>query len=179
MTGVFPFIVRRLLAAIPVLILVTAGTFWLGRYAPGDPITARTGGKASPETVARLKHQLHLDDPVVVQYVRYMGEVLHGDFGRSFRTNAQVAVEFRRRFPITLEVVVLSFIFTAVMGVLFGAISALRQNSPLDYGVRLFSIFGLSVPNFLLLTCLLIFPARWWGYAPRFGATDFFKDPSG
>jgi peptide/nickel transport system permease protein len=65
------------------------------------------------------------------------------------------------------------------MGVTFGAISALRQNSPVDYGVRLISIFGLSVPNFLLLTCLLIFPARWWGYAPRFGATDFLADPRG
>ncbi len=65
------------------------------------------------------------------------------------------------------------------MGVTFGTVSALKQNSIADFGVRLFAIFGLSIPNFLLLTCLLIFPARWWGYAPRFGATSFFDDPIG
>ncbi|MCL6623794.1 MAG: ABC transporter permease subunit, partial [Fimbriimonadales bacterium] len=78
---------------------------------------------------------------------------------------------------ITLEVVILSFTFTTIMGVTFGAISAIRQNSAMDYSVRLFSIAGLSVPNFLLLTMLLIFPAIWWGYAPNFSATRFTQDP--
>src|SRR6478672_2255406 len=83
MTGVLPFVIRRLLAAIPVLFFVTVATFALGRYAPGDPITVRTGGKATPETVARIKHELRLDDPKPVQYARYMAGVFRGDLGVS------------------------------------------------------------------------------------------------
>ncbi|HLZ72029.1 MAG TPA: ABC transporter permease [Dehalococcoidia bacterium] len=173
------YILRRLIGIAVNIVLVSIVIFLALRMVPQNVAADVLGQNATPEQYQAFNHKYGLDDPAPVQFVRWLGGVLHGDFGRSFRTNARVGVEFQRRFPITLEVVVLSFVFTAVMGVVFGAVSALRQNSPLDYGVRVFSIFGLSVPNFLLLTCLLIFPARWWGYAPRFGATSFFKDPSG
>ncbi|HZQ38201.1 MAG TPA: ABC transporter permease [Dehalococcoidia bacterium] len=173
------YILRRLLGIALNLVIVSLVIFLALRLVPQNVAADVLGQNATPEQYHAFNHKYGLDDPAPAQFLRWIGGVLHGDFGRSFRTNARVGVEFRRRFPITLEVVVLSFAFTAVMGVVFGAISALRQNSPLDYGVRLFSIFGLSIPNFLLLTCLLIFPARWWGYAPPFGATDLFKNPSG
>jgi peptide/nickel transport system permease protein len=173
------YILRRLIGIAINLVIVSIVIFLALRLVPQNVAAEVLGQNATPEQYHAFNEKYGLNDPAPVQFVRWLGGALHGDFGRSFRTNARVAQEFNRRFPITLEVVLLSFIFTAVMGVLFGVISALRQNSPLDYGVRVFSIFGLSVPNFLLLTCLLIFPARWWGYAPRFGATSFFKDPSG
>src|SRR5712691_7474258 len=85
MTGPIPFIIRRILVAIPILIFVTAATFFLGRFAPGDPITVRTGGRASPDQVRLVRQTLGLNDPVPVQYVRYMLNLAHGDLGTSLR----------------------------------------------------------------------------------------------
>jgi peptide/nickel transport system permease protein len=161
------------------LFLVTLVIFFALRLVPNNVAAEVLGQNATPEQYQAFNEKYGLDDPAIVQFTRWTSGILRGDFGQSFRSNISVADEFRKRLPITLEVVIISFFFTSIMGVSFGAISALRQNSPVDYFVRLFSIFGPSVPNFLLLTCLLIFPARWWGYAPRFGATNFLDDPAG
>jgi peptide/nickel transport system permease protein len=173
------YILQRLIGIVVNLFFVTLIIFFALRLVPSNIAAEVLGQNATPEQYQQFNEKYGLDDPAIVQFGRWFTGMLQGDLGQSFRSNIAVSDEFRKRLPITLEVVLLSFIFTSTMGVTFGAISALKQNSPVDYGVRLLSIFGLSVPNFLLLTCLLIFPARWWGYAPRFGATDFFADPRG
>jgi peptide/nickel transport system permease protein len=173
------YIAQRLIGVAINLFLVTLVIFFALRLVPNNVAAEVLGQNATPEQYQAFNAKYGLDDPAIVQFTRWTGGILRGDFGQSFRSNISVADEFRKRLPITLEIVFISFFFTSIMGVSFGAISALKQNSPVDYFVRLFSIFGLSVPNFLLLTCLLIFPARWWGYAPRFGATNFFDDPAG
>jgi peptide/nickel transport system permease protein len=173
------YILQRLILIAFNLFLVTLVIFFALRLVPSNIAAEVLGQNATPEQYEAFNAKYGLDDPAMVQFGRWFSGIIQGDFGQSFRSNISVADEFRKRLPVTLEVVFLSFFFTATMGVAFGAISALRQNSPVDYSVRLFSTFGLSVPNFLLLTCLLIFPARWWGYAPKFGATSFLEDPSG
>jgi peptide/nickel transport system permease protein len=173
------YIAQRVLGIVLNLFLVTLVIFFALRLVPSNIAAEVLGQNATPEQYDAFNAKYGLDDPAYEQFGRWFTGMLRGDFGQSFRSNISVAREFRQRVPITFEVVLLSFTFTSIMGVTFGAISALRQNSPIDYTVRLFSIFGLSVPNFLLLTCLLIFPARWWGYAPPFGATDFQDDPVG
>jgi peptide/nickel transport system permease protein len=173
------YIVRRLVLIALNLLCVSVIIFFALRLVPSNIAAEVLGQNATPEQYQVFNAKYGLDDPAIVQFGRWLTGMLRGDLGQSFRSNIAVAQEFRRRVPITLEVVLLSFTFTSVMGIAFGAVSALRQNSPVDYAVRLFAVLGLSVPNFLLLTCLLIFPARWWGYAPRFGATDFFDDPAG
>jgi peptide/nickel transport system permease protein len=85
--------------------------------------------------------------------------------------------DFKRKLPITLEIVVLSFSMTTIFGITGGIISARSQNSAADYGMRLLAVAGLSIPNFLLLTLLLVIPARLWGYAPPFSSVHFFDDP--
>src|SRR5690349_14432395 len=85
MSGALPFIVRRLLAAIPVLLLVSAATFWLGRFAPGDPVTVRSGGRISEERANEIRDELGLNDPIPVQYARYMSRFVRGDLGDSLR----------------------------------------------------------------------------------------------
>jgi peptide/nickel transport system permease protein len=171
------YILQRIVGICLNLVIVSLVIFLALRAIPNNIAAEVLGQNATPEQYKAFNDKYGLDDPMHVQFGRWVGGVVRGDFGKSFRSNIAVSDEFRRRLPITMEVVILSFMFTATMGVVFGVISALKQNSALDYGVRLFAIFGLSIPNFLLLTCLLIFPSRWWGYAPQFGATDFFDDP--
>jgi peptide/nickel transport system permease protein len=172
------YILQRLMGIGINLVIVSLVIFLALRAIPSNIAAEVLGQNATPEQYKAFNAKYGLDDPMHQQFGRWIGGVARGDFGKSFRSNIAVSDEFRRRLPITMEVVVLSFAFTATMGVVFGVISALKQNSALDYGVRLFAIFGLSIPNFLLLTCLLIFPSRWWGYAPQFGATDFFDNPA-
>jgi peptide/nickel transport system permease protein len=88
-----------------------------------------------------------------------------------------VVDEFTRRLPVTLEVLILSFIFTNVFGIFGGVMAATRQDSIWDYLFRFSAVFGASVPGFLLLTLMLVLPALWFGYSPPFGATDFFEEP--
>ncbi|HET8943950.1 MAG TPA: ABC transporter permease [Dehalococcoidia bacterium] len=173
------YIAQRLIGIAINLFLVTLVIFFALRLVPSNVAAEVLGQNATPQQYQAFNAKYGLDDPAIVQFSRWIGGIIRGDFGQSFRSNISVSDEFRKRLPITLEVVIISFVFTSIMGVTFGAVSALKQNSLIDYGVRLFSIFGLSIPNFLLLTCLLIFPARWWGYAPRFGATSFLDDPTG
>jgi len=172
------YLLRRIASMVVNLFLVSIFIFAALRLVPQNIAAEVLGPNASVEQYRQFNHVTGLDQPALKQFLRWGGGVIRGDFGKSFRTNIAVSSEFRQRLPVTLEVVVLSFGFAAVMGISFGALSAMRQNSPMDYGVRLFSIFGLSIPNFLLLTCLLIFPARWWGYAPSFGALSFFARPA-
>jgi peptide/nickel transport system permease protein len=172
------YVLKRLGSMLLNIVLVSVIIFAALRLLPSNIAAGVLGPNATPAQYQTFNHVYGLDQPAPKQFLQWAGGVLHGDFGKSFRTNISVLTEFQQRLPITLEIVLLSFSFATVMGVTFGAISAMRQNSAVDYGVRLFSIFGLSVPNFLLLTCLLIFPARWWGYAPSFGATRFFVNPS-
>ena len=171
------YVLRRLLLIVLNIFLVALIIFFALRLVPSNVAAEVLGQNATPEQYDAFNAKYGLDDPAIVQFKNWAGGVLRGDFGISFRSNISVADEFSRRLPITLEVVLLSFTFTTIMGVVFGAVSAMRQNSASDYAVRLFSIAGLSVPNFLLLTMLLIFPARWWGYAPTFSATRFTADP--
>ena len=97
--------------------------------------------------------------------------------GKSLRSNFPVAHEFIHRLPRTLLIVALSFSATAVLGIIGGIISATKQNTWSDYSLKLFVIFGISIANFLLLTLLLILPARWFNYAPPFGAVDLLHRP--
>lgn len=176
MTGVFPFIVRRMLAAIPVIFLVTIATFYLGRYAPGDPITARTQGKASPETVARLKHQLHLDDNVAVQYVRYMGEVLRGDFGTSQRHVGQsVSSIIFPKMWISLQENIYPFFLTFAIGMPIGVYLALRQGHWQDPTVTTILLVIYAIPVVILIPTLQVLLAAKWKLVPVAGWHGIFS----
>jgi len=175
-TGVFPFIVRRLLAAIPVVLLVTIATFWLGRCAPGDPITARTGGKASPETVARLKHQLHLDDNVAVQYVRYMSEVVHGDFGTSQRhVNQSVSSIIFPKMWISLQENIYPFFLTFLVGMPIGIYLALRRGHWQDPTVTTLLLVFAAIPVVILIPTLQVLFAAKWKLLPVAGWHGMFS----
>jgi peptide/nickel transport system permease protein len=171
------YILKRIAALVLNVFLVTIFVFVMLRAVPGDAAAAILGSEARPENVQKFKEEHGLTGSMTSQYLDWLGGIVKGDFGKSLRGNTSVTDNFFSRFPVTLEIVVLSFVFTIFFGVTTGIFSALKQNSWLDVSVRLIATLGIAVPNFLLLTLLLLIPARLWGYAPPFGATNLFDSP--
>src|SRR5690606_37241444 len=126
------YIVRRILAMLPVLFLVSVIVFSLIHLTPGDPAITMLGEEATPEAVAALRAKLGLDQPLPVQYLRWVGSVLQGDLGRSIRSNQPVSEAIAQRLPVTLELAILSVLIGVAIAIPVGIVSAMRRNSPLD-----------------------------------------------
>ncbi|HWO93278.1 MAG TPA: ABC transporter permease, partial [Dehalococcoidia bacterium] len=119
----------------------------------------------------------NLDDPLPVQYLDWVGDIARGDFGESLLTTQDIGKEIRKRFPVTAELAVLAVLFSIVIGLPAGVIAAIRQDTPLDYVVRVLSILGLAVPGFWLASLIITLPAIWWQTGPPLGHTPFLDDP--
>lgn len=171
------YVLKRSVALLVNLFFVSIFVFVMLRMVPGDAAAAILGVDATPENVASFRERNNLNGSMFEQYVRWGSGILTGDFGTSLRGGTSVTEDFFSRLPVTLEIVILSFGFTVIIGILTGVYSALRQNSSLDLGLRFFATLALAVPNFLLLSLLLVVPARVFGYAPPFGATVFIDHP--
>ena len=163
------YVIRRASFLVPVLVAVSIAVFLALRFMPGDITVILLGPDASPQQVTELRADLGLDKPVPVQYLNWMGDVLRGDLGESYVLGNSIGTEILDRLPITLEILVLTLFFTAVLGISFGVISAFFQNSPLDYLVRVTSVFGLSLPGWWLGIMILLVPSIWWNYSPPIG----------
>ncbi len=158
------YVLRRLALAIPTLIGVTVVVFALIRLVPGDPARLVLGLQASEEEVQRLRGQLGLDQPLRVQYVRFLGRLVRGDLGRSVVTGEPVVREIAARLPATVQLAVASTVVAAAVGVTAGVVSATRQYAWLDYLVMTVALFGISLPVFWLgLMLMLLFSVhlRW------------------
>jgi peptide/nickel transport system permease protein len=174
MTG---YIFRRLLGMALNLVLVSTFVFAMMRVVPGDTAIAILGQEASLEQLEAFRDKHNLNGSLVEQYVNWGGGVITGDFGSSLRSGNSVTKDFFTRLPITLEIVVLSFTMTTGLGILTGIWAARAQNTGADMTLRVVATLGISVPNFVLLTLLLLIPARLFNYAPPFGATSIFDSP--
>ncbi|MFN3285433.1 MAG: ABC transporter permease [bacterium] len=158
------YILRRLALAVPTLVGVTVVVFALIRLVPGDPARLVLGLQASEEEVQRLRVQLGLDQPLPVQYARFLGRLLQGDLGRSVVTGEPVAREIAARLPATVQLAVASTLVATAAGMAAGVISATRQYSWADYLVMTVALFGISLPVFWLgLMLMLLFSVhlRW------------------
>jgi peptide/nickel transport system permease protein len=114
----------------------------------------------------------------VVQYLNWVGDILHGELGRSVLSQTSVTHEFRARFPVSFQLLLMTIIWVIGIGIPLGMISALRRNSPADLSARMLAILALSVPSFWVATLVLIIPVQLWGYAPPLGKQiSFFSDP--
>lgn len=173
------YVIRRLLLAVVIVWFISVAVFVLLRLSPGDPALLQQGINATPERVAATRRELGLDDPLVVQYLEWMGRIVRGDLGYSVLRQTSVTEEFLQRFPISLQLMLMTLAWVVLIGIPFGIISATRRNSPLDYLVRLAAIVGLSVPSFWVATLVLMLPAQLWGYAPPLGERiSFFANPA-
>lgn len=154
-------VLRRLLAAVPVLLAVTVLTFALLHLVPGDPVKALVGERASPETIANVRRELGLDLPLHQQYLRWLGRVLRGDLGRSWLTGRKVSESLASRLPVTLRLALTAFAVSVVVGLSVGVWAALRQNTVADHLVRVALLLAASVPVFVVATgAMYVFGVR-------------------
>jgi peptide/nickel transport system permease protein len=148
------YVLRRLLLVIPVLIGVTFLTYGM-LLATGDPTSALAGEHASAELRAAIREELGLDDPLLVQYGRFLGRLLQGDFGRSIMTRSPVQVELKQFFPATIELALSAMLIAILVGVPLGILAGYWHNSFIDLGTTLGALVGVSMPIFWLGLMLL------------------------
>ncbi|KAA0921121.1 ABC transporter permease [Aquicoccus porphyridii] len=151
------YILKRLVSAVPVLLGITVIVFAIMSLIPGDPATAILGSYATPENVEKLNRDLGLDKPLVQQYFIWIGNMLQGDFGRSFALNRPVLDEVLDRFSATLVLAGAAFILCAVLGIIAGVISAARQYGWADRAITVAVILGISIPSFFLGMMMILF----------------------
>lgn len=163
------YLVRRLLWMLLVLVGVSVITFGLTYLMPGDPARRLAGPNASVEVVKHIRHQLGLDRPFWVQYGRYLGNVLHGDFGYSYVQNVAVLPTILDRFPVTAQLAMGGVLVELLIGLPTGIISAYRRGAIADRAATLFSLLGLSAPPFWLGLVLLYYVAFKLGWFPLGG----------
>jgi|TARA_A100001391_G_scaffold196762_1_gene175911 peptide/nickel transport system permease protein len=156
------YILKRLISAIPVIIGLSVIVFGIMALIPGDPALAILGSYATPENVARINRELGLDRPVWEQYFVWVGNMVQGDFGRSFILNRPVIDEVLERFGATLILAGASLVMCSILGILAGVVSAVRQFGWTDRIVTFFVLIGISTPAFWLgLLFILLFAVQW------------------
>ncbi|WP_068109233.1 ABC transporter permease [Tropicimonas marinistellae] len=155
------YILKRLLAAIPVILGITVIVFLIMSLIPGDPATAILGSYATPENVEKLNRDLGLDKPLVSQYFIWLGNMVQGDFGRSFSLNRPVLDEVLERFGATLILAGTSLVLCSIFGILAGVISASRQYGLADKAITFVVLIGISIPSFFLgMMMILLFAVK-------------------
>lgn len=168
----------RLALAAPVLVLVSIVAFVLLRLAPGDPATLQAGPDAGPEVVAAIRKELALDEPLPAQYWAWATKVARGDLGRSYGARVPVADLIGQRLPVTAQIATLALVFIVTIGVPMGIVSALRKDQGVDQTVRVVSLFGISVPNFVIgILLILVFGWYFPGIMPYEGFVPLWQDP--
>ncbi|RYC30720.1 ABC transporter permease [Lichenibacterium minor] len=171
------FIARRLALAIPTLVLVSLFTFSLQKLLPGDPVLALAGEERSPETLAMLRHKYHLDDPAPVQYLHWIGGVLHGDLGVSLKTEQPVTQMIGQKLPITVELAVLAMGIALLIGIPAGVIAAVRKGTATDLAANVVALAGISVPSFWLGVLMILLFAVKLHWLPASGFAPLWEDP--
>jgi peptide/nickel transport system permease protein/oligopeptide transport system permease protein len=150
------YIIKRLLSTIPVLIGISLLLFLMLRMLPGDPAQVLAGQMATPEEIETIRVQLGLDKPIYIQYANFIGRLARFDLGRSARTQNPVIEEVWARLPNTVVLAVAAIAIASLLGIPAGIIAAVRPNSWVDYGVTIFSLFGISMPVFWLGLMLVV-----------------------
>ncbi|MGH2607664.1 MAG: ABC transporter permease [Tepidiformaceae bacterium] len=172
------YLAKRVLFSLLVLFVISIVVFTAVRMVPGDicSIVLATPD-VEPAQCAAIEEELGLDEPLVTQYLTWMGGILTGDWGQALISRRDVWSEIQTRIPLTLELTVMATVFAMALAIPMGIISAVRQDTVTDYSLRFLAIGWLSIPGFWLGTMLIVFPSNWWGYSPPVGYVDFWDDP--
>jgi dipeptide transport system permease protein len=170
------YLAKRLLLTIPTFVALMFLTFVAIRLVPGDPVEVRVGERGiSPERLAQFRHEIGLDQPVWKQFLDYMWQLAHGDFGTSLASNAKVASEFAALFPATVELSLCAMLFATLIGIPAGALAAVKRGSLYDQTLMAASVTGFSMPIFWWGLLLIMFVAERWGLTPVSGRIDLIK----
>jgi ABC-type dipeptide/oligopeptide/nickel transport system permease component len=173
------FILRRLVESVPVLLVASLVVFSMLHLVPGDPVEAMLGSAdagmsaAGSHMAQQIRQELGLDEPLPVQYVRWLGGVVHGDFGMSYVRRRPVVDIVLERLPSTLELAAAGLLIAAAVGLVFGIGAALKRNTPLDGLIMIVSLGGVSTPNFFLAMLLILVFSVLLGWLPATGSGTF------
>ncbi|MFI5833653.1 ABC transporter permease [Micromonospora sp. NPDC051300] len=171
------FVLRRVLQSAVVLLGVTLVVFLLLQLVPGDPVRVALGTRFDPQTYEALRSRAGLDRPLPVQYASYLGHALTGDLGVSFRTGQPVSRIVLERLPATLSLAVTAVVFALLVAFPLGIVAAVRSGSAVDHAARVFSQFGVSVPDFWMGIMGIILFAGVLGWLPPSGYVALTEDP--
>ena len=171
------YLIPRLAESVVTFVLVTIVVFIGVRALPGDPARALAGEESDPATVEAVRHSFGLDQPIPVQYVKYVGSALHGDLGTSSRTGLPVASSIGHAIPVTLQLSLFAIAIAALIGVGAGLIAAVRRRGPANWAANSVALIGLSVPSFWLgLMGVLVFAIA-YPILPASGFVSVFDNP--
>ena len=177
------YVIRRVLLVVPTLLILSMIVFLLVRFIPGDVIDAMqadfafTAGEIDREA---LERKLGLDQPIPVQYARWLGDiVLHGSLGQSLLGRFSVNEKIAGRLPVTIQLGVTALVIGLLIALPVGIYSAIRQDTTPDYVGRSVAVIGLATPNFWLALMVMLYPAIWWGWSPPMRLIRFSADPLG
>ena len=171
------YLLRRLLLMLPVAFLVTVGVFMLIHLTPGDPALIMLGEDRTPEAIAAIHHQLGLDQPLYVQYLIWIGNLAHGDLGRSITTHQPVAAAIAERLPATIELGGLALLWSLLVAIPLGTIAAVRRGSLADHLAAGITVGGVSIPNFFIGIVLIFVLSVTLRIFPFGGYVPFSDDP--
>ena len=172
------YIVGRLLLMIPTLIGVAILTFVIMRAVPGDIVALRYAGSSVPQDIIdQERHILGLDKPMWAQFVDWMASISRLDLGQSLWTGHSVIDEVQVRVPLSIELAVLATLFAVALAIPLGVVAAVKQDSWIDYAIRVFSIGGLAMPSFWIGIMMVLVTLTLWGWAPPVVFTPLFEDP--
>ena len=163
------YTIRRLLQTIPLLIAISFAAFIMMHLVPGDPVRNMMGIEASKEAVEAERERLGLNDPLLVQYGRFLGGVLQGDLGTSIFTRQSVTEEILKKYPATIKLALGGTIFASVVGILAGIVSAVKRNKLTDNIIMVLSLISVSTPSFFLALVLMLFFSLQLGWLPSMG----------
>lgn len=169
------YLLHRLLLLIPTVLGVTVIVFLMMRLIPGDPVTNMMGETYSAEDAQKLRHELGLDQPLIVQYGKWLVRLLHGDWGRSILSNRPVLPDVLYRLPVSLELLVLSMLVSLLIALPAGIIAAVWPNSWKDYSAMMVAMAGVSIPEFflgVLLFFIFALTLRWFPVSGHIALTD-------
>lgn len=164
------FIAKRLVSMIPVLLGVTLIIYLIMDMAPGDPAKVILGEQATPEQIAELREAMGLNDPVLVQYARYINGILHGTMGKSYTSQLECSIEIFARFPNTLRLASVAIVIAVILALPLGIMAAVKQNTLFDGFSMFIALLGVSMPAFWLGLLLILFFSLKLGWFPSSGA---------
>ncbi|WP_312402618.1 ABC transporter permease [Rhizobium sp.] len=171
------YIGKRLLVAIPTLLIISIFVFSLQKLLPGDPVLAMAGEERDPATIEFLREKYRLNDPMPIQYLNWLGGVVTGDFGISLRTNQPVLELIGQKLPVTIQLAVMAMFFAMIIGIPIGILAAVKKNTWIDYTANIIALSGLSIPNFWLGIMLILLVSVQLGWLPASGYESIFVDP--
>jgi peptide/nickel transport system permease protein len=171
------YIVQRLLLVIPTLLGVTITISLLVRFIPGGAATAFCSEGCTPEQVQAINRSLGLDRPWPQQYATWVRNAIRGDLGEGFQNRRPVAQDIRTRLPVTIQLGLMAMLIAMLIALPVGIISAIRQDTPIDYIARSTAVAWLSIPSFWMGTLIIAYGGKYFGWAPPLTYKTFFQSP--